>query len=122
MKTKFLHKTFFEQCRSQPSEENMHARQCSFKFYKTDYCHLLKQNFKNQIQRVSPVFSDINPIENLWSIIKRYVDENGKQQSSKDLWEGIKTATSNIKTIRKKNSTNETWMKLIKYEGANINT
>ena len=44
-----------------------------------------------------PQSSDLNPIENLWSIIKRKVYKNGHQFSSKkDLREMIKEVSSQI--------------------------
>ena len=44
-----------------------------------------------------PNSPDLNPIENLWSIIKQRVDADGKQYSSKDaLWEAIKQAADSI--------------------------
>ena len=47
---------------------------------------------------VWPVCSpDLNPIENLWGILKQTIYHDGKQYSSKnDLWSKIKTAASNI--------------------------
>ena len=44
-----------------------------------------------------PQSPDLNPIENLWSIIKRKVYQNGVQFSSKqDLWDRIKEVSSQI--------------------------
>ena len=47
---------------------------------------------------------DLNPIENLWSILKREVYSAGKQYSSKeDLWNAINTTAKGISsdTIKK---------------------
>lgn len=44
-----------------------------------------------------PQSPDLNPIENLWSIIKRKVYEKGRQfANKKDLWERIKEVCSQI--------------------------
>ena len=44
-----------------------------------------------------PYSPDLNPIENMWSIIKRKVYANGKQFSSKDeLWNVIQIAAKDI--------------------------
>lgn len=45
----------------------------------------------------SLVSTVINPIQNLGSIIKRCIYENGKQYlRKKDLWEAIQTASGNV--------------------------
>ena len=45
-----------------------------------------------------PAYSpDLNPIENLWSILKQKIYANGKQYSSKDsLWDAIVTAAKSV--------------------------
>lgn len=46
-----------------------------------------------------PNSCDLNPIENLWSILKRDIYANGRQFNSKDdLWEAVKVAASNVST------------------------
>ena len=40
---------------------------------------------------------DLNPIENLWAILKEKLYHGGKQYNNKnDLWDSIKTICSNI--------------------------
>ena len=60
--------------------------------------YLASLGFKNQNLMVWPPNSpDLNPIENLWSIIKRKVYSDGKQFSSKtELWEAIQVAVRSI--------------------------
>ena len=55
----------------------------------TQFLHSL--GFVNETLMVwTPNSQDLNPIENLWSIIKRHVYANGKHYSSKDdLWMAI---------------------------------
>ena len=44
-----------------------------------------------------PQSPDLSPIENMWSIIKRKVYENGRQfGNKKDLWEAIKETSAQI--------------------------
>ena len=46
-----------------------------------------------------PNSPDLNPIENMWSIIKRKVYANGKQFRSKNkLWNAIQAAAKEIST------------------------
>lgn len=67
--------------------------------------HFAKKGFKDiRLMEQLPASLDINPIVNLWIIIKIEVYENGKQHSSKDLpWKAIKTAANDVKveTIEK---------------------
>ena len=49
---------------------------------------------------------DLNPIENLWAIVKANLYEGGKQYNNKnDLWDSIKTICSNIEPHTIKNLT-----------------
>ena len=72
-----------------------------------------------------PNSPDLNPIENLWSIIKRHVYTNGKQYSSKgDLWMAIKESAASIpkSTIKKlTDSANERLYEVIRRHGAHVN-
>ena len=67
---------------------------------------------------------DLNPIENLWSIVKRRVNADGKQYSSKDaLWEAIKEAADSItrSLIRKlTESVNERLFDIIRLNGPHV--
>ena len=66
----------------------------------------------------------LNPIENLWAIIKRSVYSNGKQYSSKnDLWTAIQNAAKAVEpsTVQKlANSVTERIYKVIKSKGSRI--
>ena len=82
--------------------------------------------FVNETLMVWPPNSpDLNPIENLWSIIKRQVYANGKQYSSKDdLWMAIKESAATIpkSTIAKlTDSVNDRLFEVIKLHGAHVN-
>jgi hypothetical protein len=72
-----------------------------------------------------PNSPDLNPIENLWSIIKRHVYGNGRQYSSKDdLWMVIKESAATIpkSTIEKlTDSVNDRLFEDIKRHGAHVN-
>ena len=82
-------------------EENpyVHARQCSFACFHIHH-RLVDEtgHYKDDKLMVWPPYSpDLNPIENLWSIIKQEVYICGKQYNSKDeLWNGVKDAASYI--------------------------
>ena len=54
--------------------------------------------FVNESLMIWPPNSpDLNPIENMWSIVKRHVYGNGKQYSSKnELWMSLKQAAASI--------------------------
>ena len=71
-----------------------------------------------------PQIPDLSPIENLWSIMKRKVYENGRQFVSKnDLWEAIKETSAQIspEVIKKlTSSVDETLVKVLKNEGKRI--
>ena len=46
-------------------------------------------------------YLDLNLTENLWSIVKRKLYENGKQYNSKtDLWKAIKSNMSKIEPVK----------------------
>ena len=50
---------------------------------------------------------DLNPIENLWGIMKEEIYHDGRQYSSKDdLWNAIKTAASNVRPSEIRKLTN----------------
>ena len=70
--------------------------------------YLASLGFKDQNLMVWPPNSpDLNPIENLWSILKRKVYSNGKQFSSKtELWEAIQVAMRSIDSTTIENLTN----------------
>lgn len=52
---------------------------------------------------------DINPIENLWFVIKKRFYKNGKR--AEDLLEAITTVASNVKTMEKLiKSTGQKWL------------
>jgi transposase len=90
----------------------------------TQFLHSLA--FVNETLMVWPPNSpDLNPIENLWSIIKRHVYVNGKQYSSKDdLWMAIKESAATIpkSTIEKlTDSVNDRLFEIIKRHGAHVN-
>ena len=83
---------------------------------------LASLGFKNQNLMVWPPNSpDLNPIENLWYIIKRIAYSDGKQFSSKaELWEAIQVAAKSIdaSTIASlTNSLNERIFEVIKLKG-----
>ena len=71
-----------------------------------------------------PQSPDLSPIENMWSIIKRKVYENGRQfGSKKDLWEAIKETLAQIspEVIQKlTSSVDERLVKVLKNEGKRI--
>lgn len=59
---------------------------------------LASQGFKDDLLMNWPACSsDLNPIENLWSILKRTVYSDGKQYNSKDqLWKAIQGAAHSV--------------------------
>ena len=90
----------------------------------TQFLHSL--GFVNETLMVWPPNSpDLNPIENLWSIIKLHVYANGKQYSSKDdLWMVIKESAATIpKSIIEKltDSVKDRLFEVIKRHGAHVN-
>ena len=68
---------------------------------------------------------DLNPIENMWALVKRELYSGGKQYSNKsDLWEAIKKATQSIKPETVKSLTNsmdDRLFKIIDKKGGYIN-
>ena len=68
---------------------------------------LAKIGFKDERLMTWPANSpDLNPIENLWSIIKRRVYVNGRQFKTKtDLWEAIQNVCKGISPQEVKNLT-----------------
>lgn len=91
-----------------------------------DTNHFLKSlGFNNDNLMIWPPSSpDLNPIENLWSIIKREIYADGKQYSSKnDLWKVIKDSAASIprSTIRKlTESVNERLFETIRRHGSYV--
>ena len=88
-----------------------------------EFLHSL--GFKNNTLMDWPACSpDLNPIENLWAIIKRSVYSNGKQYSSKnDLWAAIQNAAKAVdpSTIKKlTDSVTERMFQVIKSQGSHI--
>jgi transposase len=82
--------------------------------------------FVNDTLMVWPPNSpDLNPIENMWSIVKRIVYADGRQYSSKDdLWKAIKRSTASIPKSTIKNltdSVNDRLFEVIKRHGAHVN-
>jgi transposase len=54
-----------------------------------------------------PASPDLNPIENLWSIVKKKIYVGGKQyDNKKDLWDAIHTACKNINSNEIESLTN----------------
>ena len=87
--------------------------------------HLESIGFKNKTMMIWPPNPpDLNPIGNLWSIVKQRVNAVGKQYSSKDaLWEAIKQAADSIprSLIRKlTESVNERLFDIIRLNGSRV--
>ena len=72
-----------------------------------------------------PASPDVNPIENLWSIVKRKLHEAGKQYHSKnELKEAIKQCSKTISPDTIKNLTSsmdERSVKILEAHGGYIN-
>ena len=68
-----------------------------------------------------PQSPDLNPIENLWSMVKMKLYEGGKQYTSKsELWEAIESTCAEVspEEIGKlTNSTNDWLIKVIERKG-----
>ena len=71
-----------------------------------------------------PNVPDLNPIENLWSIVKRRGYADGKQYSSKDaLWEPIKQAEGSLPRSligKRTESANERLFNAIRLNGSHV--
>ena len=81
--------------------------------------------FKNKTMMIWPSHSpDLNPIENLWSIIKRRVYADGKQYTSKDaLWKAIKQESNSIPRSligKLTDSVNERLFDIIRLNGSHV--
>lgn len=86
---------------------------------------LLTHGFDETRVMTWPAMSpDLNPIENLWSLLKCEIYKEGKQYSScDDLWEAIKEASSQLSpsTIKSlTDSMNKRLVKVIKSKGGVI--
>ena len=79
----------------------------------------------SKLMKWPPQSPDINPIENLWSILKRRIYENGRQFSSKnELWSSIVYESSRVtaQEIRKlTSSVDKRLVEVLKRDGKNIN-
>ena len=77
---------------------------------------LSKNGFKeDRLMRWAPNSPDLNPIENLWSILKRRVYYQGRQFNSKiDLWNAIQDASKSVTTEEIQNLTKSVDNRLIK--------
>ena len=87
--------------------------------------YLQSIGFKNKTLMIWPPNSpDLNPIENLWSIVKRRVYADGKQYSSKDaLWEAIKQAADSIPRSmigKLTESVNERLFDIVRLNGSHV--
>ena len=81
--------------------------------------------FKNKTMMSWPPNSpDLNPIGNLWSIVKRRAYADGKQYSLKDaLWEAIKQAADSIPRSligKRTESVNERLFDIIRLNGSHV--
>ena len=58
---------------------------------------------------------DLNPIENLWSILKREIYRNGRQFNSKhDLWDAVKVVANNVSVSTIANLTSDVDNRLVR--------
>ena len=76
---------------------------------------LEKLGFKDEKLMIwPPASSDLNPIENYWSILKRHTYSGGRQYTSKDeLWDGICKAVKNIGADQVQKLTNSVDSRLV---------
>ena len=82
--------------------------------------------FVNESLMIWPPNSpNLNPIENMWSIVKRHVYANDKQHSSKnELWMSLKQAAASIPKSTIKNRTDsvdDRLFEVIRRNGAHVN-
>ena len=109
----YMNKTFFEWCKSQ-----FHFKvKCVFMYDNAPFqvSQLTREFFEHKrltrekIIEWKPSSAELNPIENLWSLVKMKLYEGGKQYKSKeDLWEAIKTTMSEVELAEvKKNVQNQ---------------
>lgn len=87
---------------------------------------LARKGFReNKIMTWPPSSPDLNPIENLWAIVKKELYKGGKQYKSKsELWDAIETVVKaispdTIKTLT--SSMDERLMRIIEKKGGYIN-
>ena len=88
--------------------------------------YLQKVGFNNEKLMIWPASSpDLNPIENLWSILKRKLYSGGQQYRSKDdLWKGIRDAAESIEADEIQNLTKSVdgrLVDLLSSKGAYVN-
>ena len=86
----------------------------------------MKHGIKDDKLMIWPPCSlDLNPIENLWSIIKQEVYVAGKQYNSKDeLWNAVKDTANNVSKDIIRNltcSVDNRLLSLVQKEGGYIN-
>ena len=78
-----------------------------------------------KLMGLSPSSPDLNPIENLWSILKQKIYEGGSQFTSKQLlWEAILTSCKDIQaeTVQKLTSSMDARIvKVISQKGSYVN-
>ena len=103
MYSKFLDTNFFPWYAAQ---SRTFKRKCMF-MHDNAPCHasrfttaylMKKRIIGDKIMTWPPQFPDLNPIENLWSIVKRRLYPGDKQYKSKaELWEAIQSVCATIK-------------------------
>lgn len=118
--TKFLEDNFLPWYRSKPAsfKKKMIFMQDNAPSHASNYTKdwLAKKNFKdNRLMIWPPASPDLNPIEHLWSILKRELYANGRQFSSKkSLWEALLSATQKIDSRTINNLTSSVDSRLVK--------
>ena len=126
----FLEKTFFRWYNGKPRRFRMkwtfmhdnapsHASRFTKQFLEG------KRISGDRVMEWPPSSPDLNPIENLWSIVKRKVYEGGKQYKSKtDIWEAISTICGEVSPDeigKLTNSMDDRVVKVIERKGRYIN-